>query len=138
MYTDHAACLSILNTAKPSGKLARWALTIHTNADALSRCPVDENLNSTVAETTAVLSDLEEVQRDQLEDLDLATMMMYLQDGTLPEEEKQARKIVIESKQFELVEGVLYHENSAFPDRWCDEGRPSRSICRASFREESL
>ena len=98
MYTDHAACLSIINTAKPSGKLACWALTIqemdltikhkagkkNTNADALSRCPVDENLNSTVAETTAVLSDLEEVQRDQLEDLDLATMMMYLQDGTLP------------------------------------------------------
>ena len=27
-YTDHVACLSILNTAKPSGKLARWALTI--------------------------------------------------------------------------------------------------------------
>jgi len=23
VYTDHAACLSILNTAKPSGKLAR-------------------------------------------------------------------------------------------------------------------
>ena len=28
VYTDHAACLSILNTARPSGKLARWALTI--------------------------------------------------------------------------------------------------------------
>ena len=28
VYTDHAACLSILNTTKPSGKLARWALTI--------------------------------------------------------------------------------------------------------------
>ena len=52
VYTDHAACLSILNTARPSGKLARWALTIqemdltikhksgkgNTNADALSRC----------------------------------------------------------------------------------------------------
>ena len=28
VYTDHAACVSILNTARPSGKLARWALTI--------------------------------------------------------------------------------------------------------------
>jgi len=53
VYTDHTACLSILNTARLSGKLARWALTIQemditirhksgrkiTNADALSRCP---------------------------------------------------------------------------------------------------
>ena len=51
VYTDHAACLSILNMAKPSGKLARWALTVQEmdltikhkagkqngNADALSR-----------------------------------------------------------------------------------------------------
>lgn len=28
VYTDHAACLSILNTARPCGKLARWVLTI--------------------------------------------------------------------------------------------------------------
>ena len=97
---DHAACLSILDTAKPSGKLGLTIqeidLTIkhkagkkNTNADALSRCPVDENLNLTITEITAVennsLSDLEEVQKDQLEDLDLAAVMMYLQDGTIPE-----------------------------------------------------
>jgi len=28
VYTDHTACLAILNTPRPSGKLARWALTI--------------------------------------------------------------------------------------------------------------
>ena len=53
MYTDHSACLSLLNTPRPSGKLARWALTIqevnltlkhrsgrqNVNADALSRNP---------------------------------------------------------------------------------------------------
>ena len=55
VYTDHATCLSILNSARPSGKLARWALTIqemdltikhkagreNLNADALSHNPVD-------------------------------------------------------------------------------------------------
>ena len=54
VFTDRTACLAILNTHRPSGKLARWALTIqemyltikhkvgkkHTNADALSRSPV--------------------------------------------------------------------------------------------------
>ena len=28
VYTDHAACTSLLNTPHPSGKLARWALAI--------------------------------------------------------------------------------------------------------------
>jgi hypothetical protein len=51
VYTDHAACTSLLNSPHPSGKLARWALTIQEmdlvikhkagkknfNADALSR-----------------------------------------------------------------------------------------------------
>ena len=54
VFTDHSACLSLLNHPRPSGKLARWALTIqemdllikhrsgksNTNADALSRNPV--------------------------------------------------------------------------------------------------
>ena len=52
VYTDHAACLSILNSACPSGKLAHWAFTIqemdltikhkaNLNADGLSHNPVD-------------------------------------------------------------------------------------------------
>ena len=61
VYTDHSACLSLLNTPRPSGKLARWALTIqemnltlkhrsgrqNVNADALSRNPVtDSNISN--------------------------------------------------------------------------------------------
>ena len=56
VFTDHSACLSLLNHPRPSGKLARWALTIqemnlvikhrsgkpNTNTDALSRNPVHE------------------------------------------------------------------------------------------------
>ena len=54
VYTDHAACTSLLNTAWPSGKLAQWALMIqkidliikyrsgksNANPDTLSRNPV--------------------------------------------------------------------------------------------------
>ena len=53
VYTDNSACVSVLGTARPSGKIARWALTIqelnltfrhragklNSNADALSRHP---------------------------------------------------------------------------------------------------
>lgn len=53
--TDHSACVSVLSSARPSRKLARWALTIeeldmvikhragklNTNADALSRNPCE-------------------------------------------------------------------------------------------------
>ena len=65
VYTDHAACLSIFNTAKLSGKLAPWAMTIqemdltikhkagkkNVGADALSHSPT---LESTAAVVDAV------------------------------------------------------------------------------------
>ena len=61
VYTDHSACLSLLiNTPRPSGKLARWAMTVqemnltlkhcsgkqNANADALSRNPLFEEVKS--------------------------------------------------------------------------------------------
>ena len=56
VYTDHSACLSLLNTPRPSGKLARWAMMVqemnltlkhrsgrqNANADALSCNPLSE------------------------------------------------------------------------------------------------
>ena len=55
VYTDHSGCVLLLNTSKPSAKLACWAMTIqeldltikhragrkNQRADALSRNPVD-------------------------------------------------------------------------------------------------
>ena len=54
VLTDHSACISVLTSARPSGKFARWALTIQelnltlkhragklkANVDALSCNPV--------------------------------------------------------------------------------------------------
>ena len=70
VYTDHTVCLSILNSARLLGKLARWVLTIqemdlmikhkavreNSNADALSRNPMD------VSSISAVTTDREESQ----------------------------------------------------------------------------
>ena len=154
VYTDHAACLSILNTSRPSGKLARWALTVqemdltikhksgkkNSNADALSRCPVteipvptngllvnapesDEEVRVCSVEQQKAVEDssldLKKVSECQLKDTDSAAMLAYLLDGTLPEGKKLSHRIVLESKQFEVVDNVLYRESSTVPGRWC-------------------
>ena len=71
VYTDHSACVSLLNTPKPSAKLARWAMTIqefnltikhragrkNQRADALSRNPAEvvteTNVNAVTAEESS-------------------------------------------------------------------------------------
>ena len=134
VYIDHIACLSILNTTRPSGKLARWALIIqemdltksgkkNTNADALSCCPADEVNISAVEQREnnemSCLPEFEDISWYQMEDDDLSTMISYLREGRLREEECKTRFIVLEGKHFEVVENVLYHESPAFPGLWC-------------------
>ena len=62
VFTDHTACMSLLNHPRPLGKLARWALTVqeldlvikyragksNSNADALSRNPVSTSKSDCV------------------------------------------------------------------------------------------
>ena len=138
VYTDHAACLAIQNTPKPTGKLARWALTMqemditikhkagkkNTNADVLSRSPPSESRTGQVNASKQqsyqpTLPDLDEVHRLQQEDSRCSELVDYLTNGVLPNDELSCRKIVLESKQFHVVDDVLYHENPAFPDRSC-------------------
>ena len=141
-YTDHAACLSILNCARPSGKLVRWALTVqemditikhksgkcNSNADALSRCPSDSPVPSNEDQKTescvAAVQQcaeanssphLAKVSSYQQKDPEMASMLAYLVNGILPEDDKVSRRLVLESKQFEVTDGVLYHENSVVP-----------------------
>lgn len=59
------------------------------------------------------IPDLQEISKSQLADSGMAAM---IQDAcTLPDDDKSSRRIVLESKQFEVIDGVFYHENSAFP-----------------------
>ena len=83
VYTDHAACLSLLSSRNPSTKLVRWALTIqemnftikhrsgkkNANADALSR-------NPTIEETT-VLSVTTEHSDDSCDDTSPETQRQF-------------------------------------------------------------
>ncbi len=139
VYTDHLACLSILNSSKPSGKLARWALIVqefdltlkhkpgksNTDADALSRNPVPD------VEIAAVCADAEygwssvlsartlEMRDKQQEDEELALMIDYLCDGKIPEDEVVARKVVLQSSRYEVLDGILQFENPTNPGQLC-------------------
>ena len=86
--------------------------------------PADESRisaieGSLIEDSILCLPDLKEVNESQLEDADMAAMIAYLQDGTLPDEEKSSRRIILEGKQFDVVDGILYHENPTLPGRWC-------------------
>ena len=172
VYTDHSACLSLLNHPRPSGKLARWALTIqemdlvikhragkaNANADALSRNPLRMSGSEPMEEGSCegkscvigMVSSCEKENEDQLsidgggtyqtsqpescecmakssqeirvcqmKDSDLLPYFQYLEDGLLPVDEKDAKKVVLESRKFEVIDGVLQFEHPSNSSRWC-------------------
>ena len=133
VLTDHAACTSLLNTVHPSAKLARWAMVIqemdleirhragktNCSADALSRNPVPDQCADVVAEVAAVAAVESHYAEEQHMDQDFGQVMDYLKDGTLPGDDKEAKKVVLCSKYCDMIDGILHHENPSFPGRWC-------------------
>ena len=131
VFTDHEAIKALLNTPHPSGKLARWGLSLqeldlhihyrpgpkNRNADALSRCPSGVPNGSeceavqiaVVQRDVAAAKDGEPSIADRQEnDAALAQIRHYLKDGTLPPDENAARHLVLERSCFCLEDDVLY------------------------------
>ena len=61
---------------------------------------------------------LKEVCEMQLKDPDLALYVTYLECHTLPHD-RVAKRIVLESRRMEIIDGILYHEDVSNPGRWC-------------------
>ncbi len=148
VYTDHSACTSLLNSPHPSAKLARWAMVIQEMdleikyrpgkanqiADALSRNPppldslhnpeevqvlqLGPGASSEVDSPSKDDTHEQEIASLQRDDSDLLKIMLYLEGGVLPDDHRQAKKLVLERTQFELLDGVLHHENPKLPDLW--------------------
>ena len=117
----------------------------NAGADALSRTPATVNAITTDSNAPAdgiLESDatdngddppdaspfaLSETTQQRLRELstlqkscpELNPMFWYLADGTMPEHNKVARKIVLESRHFDLIDGLLHHENPHSPGKWC-------------------
>ena len=149
VYTDHAACTSLLNTPHPSAKLARWAMIVqemdleikhragkgNTNADALSRNPVDDARVAQLeaSDSTSSFPDDGEIVAKQEADPDFQVMIAYIKEGSLPTDDKQARRVVLERSHFDLVDGILCHDNPHFPRRWCTA--VPKEMCQFLMRE---
>ncbi len=133
VFTDHEALKSLLNTPHPSGKLARWGMALqeldltilyrpgkrNSNADALSRFPLASEERGIsrpfgiVAATSVPLPSAKSgeatLETRQRQDPELQPIMDFLEDGVLPEEEKQARELILSRSQYQMIDGVLYH-----------------------------
>lgn len=62
---------------------------------------------------------LAEIRNLQREDPSLASMCVYLERGLLPDDEKEAKKLVLEGHHYEVIQGVLYYEPPTIPRRLC-------------------
>ena len=124
-----------INCAHPSAKLARWALIVqeldleikhrsgksNANADALSRNPTDADAHPVLEVTVATdsvldgLNSMSDLSAQQRQDPELLALIKYIEDDVLPEDEHQARRIVLERPNFTVSDGVLQYENPQEP-----------------------
>ena len=107
----------------------------NASADALSRNPVvaqpqlPQQTDST--QVLQVTSDPvnvvnEDIQQQRFEDIakyqysdpQLLPMINYLKSGKLPEDESEAKKLVMEHSQYDLIDNVLHNENPANRGSW--------------------
>ena len=128
VYTDHAPLKSMLHARHQTGKLARWSNMLaevdleicyrpgrtNSNADALSRSPVEEATDHYEREVASVSASSKSEQSSteiamlQHADPNFQPILAYLEKKELPTDEKKARRLVIESDRFTIIEGVLY------------------------------
>ena len=61
----------------------------------------------------------EDIKHQQRNDLELLPFIDYLQTASLPKEETAVRRIVLESAQYDWMDGTLYFQYPVAPHRWC-------------------
>lgn len=119
VITDHAALAWLMKLKDPTGRLARWSLLLQMydfeirhrpgikngNADALSRRPYTQ-INACDPPPSSVSRVLTSQSRDQ----ELHPIIRYLQCDELPQNDEDARKLLLEVDNYVLDDnGLLYH-----------------------------
>ena len=104
----------------PTGRLARWALTLqgydfniqyrpgknHSNADAVSRGVYTISQQTLVPKTST-----EKMQNAQNRDDKLQPLVQYLKDGTLPKDALTDEKLMRQESQHFLSDMTFYINN---------------------------
>ena len=131
----------MLKAQHPSGKLARWSQSLYEydleicyrpgrvnyNADALSRAPVgggefpSETTEVQVAQVSAA-SEVMQQPAAELQELqsvckEVGPMLLYVQEGMVPEDGKIKCCVDWVRDHFQLLEGVLYYVDPSRNDR---------------------
>ena len=86
--------------------------------DELNKCSVVQKENGVDGDVKFCES-LTEIQHMQMADADLLPYIEYHTTGTLPKDQKLAQKIVLENQHYEVIDGILHHENPNCPGHWC-------------------
>ena len=121
--TDHLALKYLMTTKDLQGRLARWALKImeydfdidyikgkdNKVADALSRVPINQIREQPMIPEKSLDERLKEIKKLQEEDQILQPLMMYLITGEAPEHLTNSSTFFMESKNYVMDGGVLYH-----------------------------
>jgi hypothetical protein len=120
VVTDHKPLEHIDSFKNHNGRVARWRMTLsdyqfdivaragtlNGNADALSRLPVNAISTSITFTDTTNPKELAKLQR---KDRTLRRIISYLKDDKLPHNRHVAKRILIDSQLYCMIEGVLYH-----------------------------
>jgi hypothetical protein len=136
VVTDHAALKGSFKATDSTGRIQRWVLWLqgfdyeiqykpgkqHHNADALTRLPglkgkqrpvrekkfsiaaVSEE-KSVVQEEATLRKKIAEMQRKQP---DILAVIEYLESNKLPDDEREAKNVIVLATQCSLEDGLLY------------------------------
>ena len=92
-----------------------WA---NANADALSRNPNEAKVAQVQSDSDSVAVDQNLAKHSQYQDPNLLPMLTYLDKESLPDDEKQAKQLLLKQSQFNLMDGVLHYEDPKSPGYW--------------------
>ena len=62
---------------------------------------------------------LRDIKAQQRKDSELNDIILYLENDQLPKDAAVAKKVALESSQYEILDGILYHNTPTQPGTWC-------------------
>jgi len=133
VFTDHSSVKQVLTKPNPSGRIARWSLSLedypdiefkhragaqNRNADSLSRCfSITQNKNKFL--------------KGQQDDLFCKMFMRFLNQDELPVDEKLSKKTISWAHQFTIINDLLYFVGNSLDNT-------ARLVIPESYQKEIL